>query len=348
MNIRPANDSDRAAWDAFVQNHPDCSPYHLSAWTRAIERAYGFKSFNLIAEKDTQISGIFPLTMLKIPFKKPDLVALPYCDVGFPITLNSQVQGELLNEAVSIAKTNNASSIEIRGHIDYDLIQNQGYPFQVKSEKVRMLLELPPSAEDLWNGFPSKLRSQIRKAEKNGLRFQFSNESIDDFYAVMTTNMRDLGSPVHGAKWFKEIIRQFADKAKIGLVYHQETAIGAGLILRAGNKISIPWASTLRPFNRLNPNMLLYWKFLEYAADSGAEVFDFGRSTQNEGTYKFKSQWGAQPAALDWYTLFLNAPAPKNRQKTTNYREFAEKNWQRLPLFVANFLGPLLRKYIKL
>jgi hypothetical protein len=28
--------------------------------------------------------------------------------------------------------------------------------------------------------------------------------------------------------------------------------------------------------------------------------FDFGRSTMNEGTYKFKKQWGCEPTQLHW------------------------------------------------
>ena len=91
-----------------------------------------------------------------------------------------------------------------------------------------MLLDLPSSAEELWDGFKSKLRSQIRKAEKNGLTFEFANEKIDDYYSVFSLNMRDLGSPVHSKKWFEEITKQFKDNAKLGLVYYRGKSIGAG------------------------------------------------------------------------------------------------------------------------
>ncbi|MFH0781447.1 MAG: FemAB family XrtA/PEP-CTERM system-associated protein [Pseudomonadota bacterium] len=348
MNITQAKDSDRERWDDFVHKHSPSTPFHLFAWTSAIQNAYRFRNFNLIAEDNNRVSGVFPMTMLKIPLKRPQLVALPYCDVGSPLGTRREVQAELLNKSFSIAQSNNVSMIHIRGEIDQDLLQNLGYHVQASSNKVRMILELPESAAELWKGFKSKLRSQVRKAEKNGLTFRFADENIDDFYSIFRINMRDLGSPVHSKKWFEEIIRQFTGNAKVGLVYHNNNAIGAGIILRVGNKISIPWASTLGQFNCLNPNMMLYWKFLEYAADSGARIFDFGRSTPDEGTYKFKAQWGARQEPLIWYDISLKKATHQTQSSPNLSREISKKIWQRFPLRLANLLGPLLRKYIKL
>ncbi len=348
MNIRQTTESDREQWDNYAEFHPEATPYHLFAWSTAIRNAYGFKNFNLIAEENNRVSGIFPMTMLKIPLQRPELVALPYCDIGAPLGTSPETIAEMLRTALSIAKKNNASMVHIRGGIGTDFLADHKYQVQASSKKVRMLLELPESAEKLQEGFKSKLRSQIRKAEKNGLTFQFANEKVDDFYSVFSINMRDLGSPVHSKKWFEEIIKQYADNAKVGLVYHNDKAIGAGIILRVGNTIAIPWASTLGRFNHLNPNMMLYWKFLEFAADNGAQVFDFGRSTPDEGTYKFKAQWGATPEPLTWHDIFLNDIVQKEKSGPNNYRQIAKNIWQKLPLGLANFLGPVVRKYIKL
>jgi len=348
MNIRQATDADKDRWDNFVNNHPDATPYHLSAWTTAVQNAYAFESFNLIAEENNQILGIFPISLLKIPFKNAELVALPYCDVGAPLATDSGVKKKLIDGALVVGKSNNVSFVDIRGEIATNILQSYGDTSQTNNNKVRMLLDLPGSAEELWTGFKSKLRSQVRKSEKNGLTFQFSNDKIDDFYSVFSLNMRDLGSPVHSKNWFKEIIKQFADNAKLGLVYHKDKAIGAGIILQAGNKISIPWASTLREYNRLGPNMLLYWKFLEYAADNNCNTFDFGSSTPNEGTYRFKSQWGAKPSPLPWRKIFLKGTPANVTTKPSKKREQLAAIWQKLPLPIANVTGPYLRKYISL
>ncbi|MBC8439474.1 MAG: GNAT family N-acetyltransferase, partial [Deltaproteobacteria bacterium] len=286
----------------------------------AVEQAYGFKSFNLIAEENSLISGIFPITMLKTPLKRPELVALPYCDVGTILAKSLEAKAELLNEAIVIAKSNNASVLDIRGQINHDLLHGHDYSVQTVGNKVRMLLDLPHSSEGLWDGFKSKLRSQIRKAEKNGLVFQFS-ERVDDFYPVFSENMRDLGSPVHSKKWIKSVIKFFDKQAKIGIVQFDQKIVGVGIILSAGKTVSIPWASTSREYNRLGPNMLLYWNFLRYAADNGYATFDFGRSTLNEGTFRFKSQWGAKPYPLKWHHIILQG----QKEVSGNYNENSAK-----------------------
>ncbi|MCP3893946.1 MAG: GNAT family N-acetyltransferase, partial [Bacteroides sp.] len=133
-----------------------------------------------------------------------------------------------------------------------------------------------------------------------------------------------------------------------GLVFRNTLPVGAGIILRSGQNISIPWASTLKEYNRLNPNMLLYWNFLQFAADSGNTRFDFGRSTPDEGTYRFKAQWGALPQQLIWHNILLKKQRPPQNHSEKSYRKSVEQIWKRIPLSLANFVGPIVRRYITL
>jgi lipid II:glycine glycyltransferase (peptidoglycan interpeptide bridge formation enzyme) len=153
-----------------------------------------------------------------------------------------------------------------------------------------MVLSLPDSAEELLAGFKAKLRSQVKKPLKDGLTGEIvGRDGLADFYRVFTENMRDLGSPVHSRRWFESILNAYGDNARIGLVKTPEDELAAaGIILLHKTTISIPWASSLRRYNRQNPNMLLYWSFLAFAADHGFKSFDFGRSTPGEGARR----WG--------------------------------------------------------
>ena len=128
-------------------------------------------------------------------------------------------------------------------------------------------------------------------------------------------------------------------------------SIGAGLVLFTDNTATIPWASTLRRYNRLAPNMLLYWSLLSHATDKGCDYFDFGRSTIGEGTYKFKQQWGARPVALNWRTVPMTeqqAAADTTLNGKSSLRQTAENIWRKLPLPVTVTLGSTVRKYISL
>ncbi len=347
VNITQAGPKDKEKWDAYVESHPDVSPYHLFAWKDTVEQAYGHKGYYLIAEKNNSVCGILPAIHMKLPFLLNQLVSLPYCDIGDILANNDETKKELLISINSLADHLKCKSVEIRGQQPEFDIAGLKQSTDINANKVRMLFDLPETADALWGSFRSKLRSQIRKAEKNGLVFSWGEEkALDAFYKVFSQNMRDLGSPVHAQGLLKAVLQNYGDRAKIGLVYMQNKVVGVGLILSAANKISIPWASTLREFNRLGPNMILYWNFLKYSVDHGFKQFDFGRSTPGEGTYKFKQQWGAAPKPLYWY----NSLQSNNGNQASGSKKMAIVTglWQKLPVSAANFIGPNIRKYISL
>ena len=132
------------------------------------------------------------------------------------------------------------------------------------------------------------------------------------------------------------------------MVYLDKKPISVGILLQHRDTVTIPWSSTLREYNRIAPNMLLYWNFLAYAADNGYSSFDFGRSDPDSGTYKFKIQWEAQPQELHWYTSSTQTSKSPSSNSKFQLREYAATTWSKLPAPAADWLGPRLRKYISL
>lgn len=348
--VRIIDESEEHKWDNYVSAHQDASPYHLYAWGKSVEETYKHKLYYLMAEEQDRVVGTLPLIHLRLPFLIDELTALPFCDVGNVLADNDSISNSLIKEALLLNSKLSAKNISLRGKISLSInLSKQIHPKQ--TNKVRMFLNLPGSSDELMQSFKSKLRSQIRKAEKNRLTFFWSKKSdIDDFYTVFATNMRDLGSPVHSRSWFQAILKNYDKNARLGLVSFEDNIVGGGIILSIGSKICIPWASTLRKYNNLAPNMLLYWNMLKFSADNHYREFDFGRSSEGEGTYRFKKQWGAKPIPLNWYTTnrFIENEKIKSEIKDLDSREKVAEIWSRLPLHLANFLGPKIRKYISL
>ncbi len=334
-------------WDDFLtRGQKEGGAYLSIAWKEAVEQAYGFKTFYLTVVEENLIKGILPLVLVKRPFGGK-LVSLPYCDYGGIVGDDDSTTAMLCERACSLAKTHKVE-LEVRCSVSSPYLEQHSDYVQV-SNKHRMLLELPGTSEALWKGFKSKLRSQINGSRKKGLTVQLGGRKLmNDYYQVISQNMRDLGSPVHAKKWFDCIVRGFDNKGLVGLVYNENIPVAAGVILIHGNVVTIPWASSLRKYNRLSPNMLLYWAFLEYSAKCGFSVFDFGRSTLGEGTYNFKKQWGARPEPLAWYRLDSEASLEQRSNEGLQLRSVLEKVWSRLPLSVANVLGSRFRRYIDL
>lgn len=342
ITVRKAKEEDRLGWDEYVLLHKDASPYHLYAWRLAIESAYKHRSHYFLAEDGTKIVGVLPVVRIAIPFIKQEFCSLPFCDLGGALADNEDVAEQLLKYAMN----------EFGGQLNIRASQSvyrQQEEFK-QGEKVRMLLALPSGAEELFASFKSKLRSQVRKAEKNGVSFRHGDVAKDmpGFYSVMQNNMHQLGSPVHSFKWFSEVLKHFNNKAQLFVVEYDGVIVGASILLLTNNVATVPWASTLPEYNKYAPNMLLYWAMLKYAAENGFEFFDFGRSSYGEGTFKFKKQWGAQAVSLDWREYDqgkLVAHATENQGKI---RSLIATAWTKLPFAAVNFLGPQLRRYISL
>ena len=215
--------------------------------------------------------------------------------------------------------------------------------------KVRLLLQLPESAEVLMASFKAKLRSQIRRPLKEGLNVKSGGlELLDDFYSVFAVNMRDLGSPVHSKSFIRNIIGLSSGLARLFVVYKDDVPLACSMTLSGGSVIHNPWASSLRQYSRMSPNMLLYWAMLEYGCKKGFEFFDFGRSTPGEGTYKFKKQWGATDVPLNW--IFYSSEKGCNHESGNQKSRFemAMEVWKRLPVTVTKIVGPAVRKNIGL
>ena len=367
-DIRIAGYSDHNRWNDYVMAHKNGFVYHLFEWKKAIEAAYGFDCPYFILAHKNRIRGIMPTAHIRSPFGRGRLVSQPYCDVGGALTDDPEMADVLFEYACQYARQSRINEIEIR-HTpeistrsechnscnDEKMSSSESLEPSVTG-KVRMLLDLPKNSEELLSSFKSKLRSQIRKPSRDGLTAVLGGmEMLTEFYTVFTENMRDLGSPTHSMKWLDSVFKHFGEKAKCGMVYMPDkTPAAGGIILCYKNVVSVPWASSVFRLKRFNPNMLLYWTFLKFAADNGYRFFDFGRSTPNEGTYKFKAQWGAKSQPLIWRKWKIgrngahSAIAVSTLHSNSRIRPMAEKVIQHTPLPLATFLGSRIRKYISL
>jgi FemAB-related protein (PEP-CTERM system-associated) len=218
-----------------------------------------------------------------------------------------------------------------------------------RRHKVAMRLALPDNADALFEGFKAKLRSQIRRPAKAGARPQLINgnnvveRDIESFYKVFAENMRDLGTPVFPKSLFRETLRAFGDQAWLVIVWLDGHPAAVGLMVGFGDTIEMIWASSLRCFNRLSVNMLLYWEAMRTAIDQGYQIFDFGRSTIDGAAHRFKAQWGALPTPLHWHYLGSKENIPDISPANARFH-LAVRAWKRLPTPIANRIGPMIAR----
>ena len=330
---------DLAQWDAFVGSAEGSTACHLAGWRLVMEGALGHECLYLAAvDEDGAWKGVLPLVRVRSPLLGHYLVSMPFLNAGGPLG-TAAAQEALVRRAVAEASRLGVDLLELRSR------QPVPGDLRLSHRKITVTLPLSSTPAELWNSFPSKLRSQIRRPQKAGMTTRFGAGERAPFYSVFARNMRALGTPVLPEGWFEAIAAVFPEQVEFGCVYAgaEPVAAGCGFVWR--DEFELVWASSLREYSSGAPNMLLYWSLMERMIARGVRRFDFGRCTPGGSTHRFKQQWGGTDVALPWAQW-----SPRNVTATPSperpaYR-LAAACWRRLPLAVTNRVGPLIARQI--
>lgn len=341
IEIIETNLNDATLWNDYVHRCPESSIYQDYRWREVLEKSFGLKTYYLMARNAGKVTGVLPLSLMKSCMMKSCLVSLSYLNYAGILAEDEETADKLLEQSKKILKEHRLAYLELRH------AQDHNRSLVTRKHKVTMWLYLKSKAAEQWEALDKKVRNQIRKAEKEDFETRMGGmELLNDFYRVFARHMRDLGTPVLGQNFFQNILKVFPQDSRIFVVRYKNQPVAAALTLKHRDRIEIPWASSLKAFNPLCVNMLLYWKIIEYAIREKCRIFDLGRCTKNGSTYDFKKQWGCEEEQLYWQYASMNpsnlpAEHPANEGFST-----LVSIWKRLPLFLANRLGPIVAKQI--
>ncbi len=327
-----------ADWDAFVAARTDASVYLRSGWAQLAQDVFGHRAFFIEArDAGGTLRAVLPLIQQKSLLLGNFATSLPFFNYGGVVCDDDTLARLVMERARDLAIELGCAYLEFRD------VQARSGDWIVRSDKVTMLLELPETFAALSQKLGSKLRSQVKRAERENPAVRSGGvELVDDFYLVFAENMRDLGTPVYPKQFFRTLLERFTAECAVVVIYCEGQPAAAALLVICGQRAEIPWAACRSSAKPRGMNMKLYWEVLSLVVGRGCRVFDFGRSTVDAGTYQFKKQWGAMPVPLHWHR-WERRPAPDGSaapQTQGTLMRCASALWQRLPLGVANALGP--------
>jgi serine/alanine adding enzyme len=338
-------------WDGFVSNFPEDGHHHKTCFLQAVKTAFPeHQHESLVAQNsDGDIVGILPLIGLKSPVFGKQLASIPFFNYGGALAQDDITRRELMAEAKLISDKGYDKCI-IRDSQAFESKES----WTTQKHKANLVLALPDDINKIGAGNAkkrAKLRSQaklaLRKADDLNVNVHQAfggEELLDDFYQVFSTHMRDLGTPVYPRSFFEAIYQNI--KSTLTVYYWDNEPVGCWWLFEHGERVSIPWASTLRKVNAFSVNANMYYNILDRCINNGNKLFDFGRSTIDAGTYKFKLQWGAEPKQCHWHTLGFSDDVNENKGEPSGKMQVLIKTWQKLPLWLANKIGPLIIKDI--
>ncbi len=338
--LRVQGNESAAPWDRFVSAAADSTFCHLYGWKSIMEEVLGHEGLYLAAVDEAhEWHGVLPLVRVRSVLGH-FLISVPFLNDGGPLG-DDAAQQALIECAVDEAKRSGATLLELRSR------RALSGPVTSVNRKITVVLPLPDTVEALWERtFKAKLRSQVRRPAKEGMTARTGADQLAPFYEVFARNMRDLGTPVLPRSFFERIAEVFADRVYFTSVYTAEGAAAASSCSLAWrDEVEIVWASSLREFNKFSPNMLLYASIMEESIRRGAHLFNFGRCTPGGATHKFKLQWGGYDVPLPWPSWSKSGEASPPSADRPAFR-LATAVWSRLPMAIANRLGPVLARQL--
>jgi serine/alanine adding enzyme len=337
-------DGSAAEWDAFVRAQSGWTHFHLHGWRTVIERVFRHECMYLVARDSSTntLVGVLPLVRVRSLIFGHYLVSMPFVNYGGPLGTDEGVRA-LVAEAGSIALKSGVRLLELRsrGELPID--------WHVSHRKLTVVLDLPADPATLLASLPAKLRSQIKRPRKEGVEVRFGTEQLGPFHEVFAHHMRDLGTPTQSKAFFQAIADVFPADVTFAVAYHQDKPIACGCGFLWNDEFEITWASALRAYNSMSPNMLVYFELMERVARAGARVFNFGRCTKDSGTYRFKKQWGGRDEPLWWYQQAKASDGAGEAATPSQDKgafALATRVWQRLPIPITTRLGPRIVRFI--
>ena len=239
-------------WDTFAAAQAGYTHFHQLRWRDVIERTFGHECVYLAARNpEGEIVGVLPLVRVRSVVFGHYLVSMPFLNYGGPLGTDAGIFA-LVDEAIELARRDKVKLLELRSNIPLRI----GLP--VSHRKITVLLDLPCTPEALLKRFGAKLRSQIRRPQKEGVTVVFGRDQVEPFYAVFSRHMRDLGTPTQSLNFFREIADEFPDDCWFATAHLAGRPVAGGCGFRFGDEFEMTWAASLRDYNHESPNMLLY------------------------------------------------------------------------------------------
>jgi FemAB-related protein (PEP-CTERM system-associated) len=324
LRVRASAGEDRAAIEAFVRTHPGGTPFHLPGWLEAVERGCGQRGFHLLAERGGAIVGLLPLTELRSSLFGSALVSS-----GFGVGGGVLGEGarELAEAAWDLACARRCASVELRGGpVPQGWERREGLYFG-------FVRDIPEGEEGILNAIPRKQRAEVRRALANGLEVSVGDD-VTTHYRVYAESVRNLGTPVFPRGLFEAALETL--DADILTISKDGEALASVLSLYLGGTCYPYWGGGTRAARAARANELLYFALMRHARARGCTRFDFGRSKAGTGAFAFKKNWGFEPKPLVYAVKGegreVNPLSPRYRLQVAA--------WKRLPLWLANRLGP--------
>ena len=344
LDLRDANECARI--DAWVRGHVDGLPFHRPAWQSAIEQSTGHQAIMLVAEdRAAEIAGILPLHIIHSPLFGRALVSSGFAVGGGVLSVSANATRRLIAAAWEIAERHSCPTVELRGGaLPFGRDANDWTIKRDAHANFRRPLCADADAELL--AIPRKQRAEVRKGLDGDLQIETGRavRDLDWHYAIYAESVRNLGTPVFPKELMQSVVEHFGDDADILTVLSDGKPVASVLSLYHNGVVMPYWGGGIWDARRLRANDIMYYALMNHARERGCTHFDFGRSKTESGAYSFKKNWGFEPEPMAYAVRIADGSKPRDVNPNSPKYKLQIALWQKLPLSLANRMGPWIAR----
>lgn len=336
VELLDGSNASLASWQEFVERFAQADPRCHAGWYRILENCFSVKMFYLCClNGQHEVLGVLPLYFSGGFLSSPHLATM-----GPGVLSESPGAGTALyGYARDLSKHIRANFILVRGD------ENHGLNVLKRQVTVRPLVFLMEGSELIWHGLSSNTRRKIRKARKNGFTVEESPDDVDAFYRCYAIRMRDLGTPVMGRCMFQAMQQYLREHFRLFVVRERDTVVGGMLVVQSSQMATSFYVSIQSAVLGGYPMYLLYWSVIHQLSKEGFSVFDLGRSAFGDGNHRFKQQFATQDVKVT-FSYCGDRSLGEDRAWKKKLKQAMINIWRQMPLPVANFLGPIVRRTV--
>ena len=335
LTIHEFTPADKPEWDAFVTACPDATFFHRAGWKDVIEQSFGHKTHFVYAKCEGEIQGVLPLTHINSRLFGNALISNAFCVGGGPASINTAAREKLIDYASNLLPVTGADFLEMRNAT----VERNGW---IEKSDLYATFERTIEADEDANlkQIPRKQRAVVRKALKSDDLSADIEGHIDAFYKLYSLSVRNLGTPVYGKKLFANLKKEFGETCEVLTVRSNSQALCSVMSFYFRDTVLPYYTGGTFEARKKGANDYMYWQVMRRAAARGITNFDFGRSKKGTGPYSFKKNWGFDPRPIvHSFLLKPGSEMPNVNPLNPKYKLFINM-WQRLPLPLANAIGP--------
>ncbi len=332
-----SNLAQAAAWDAYVQAHPEATFFHLAGWREVIGNSFRVPAHYLFAEQAGQVTGVLPLFHVRSLLFGNTLVSVPFFVYGGVLASDEASRAALQEAAGDLARELRVDYVEYRHRrptLDLPVVDDRYVTFR---------REISADSDENLKAIPRKQRAMVRKAGRNGLETDFRGD-VGTFFDIYARSLRDMGTPALPQRFFRQMQQTFGQDTQILILRKDGVPVSTVFSFYFRDEVLPYYGGGTEAARSLSAFDGMYWELMVHAAERGVRVFDYGRSRIGTGSYRFKKHWGFEPTPMAYQYDLVGSPAVPNKTPDNPRFELAIKVWKKLPLAVTNRVGPWLSR----